>query len=107
MPSDREGCLQDIHWSFGGFGYFPTYTLGNLYAAQLMNAARAATPDLREGLRAGDFAPLRGWLTANVHAHGRRYRAAELCERATGHSLDAGEFVGYLREKLARFYGVC
>ena len=107
VPSDREGCLQDIHWSFGGFGYFPTYTLGNLYAAQLMNAANEAIPDLREGIRRADFAPLKGWLTANVHAHGRRYRAAELCERATGHSLDAGEFVGYLREKLARFYGVC
>ena len=107
VPSDREGCLQDIHWSFGGFGYFPTYTLGNLYAAQLMNAAHEAIPDLRDGLRRGDFAPLTGWLTANVHAHGRRYRAAELCERATGHALDAGEFVGYLREKLARLYGVC
>jgi carboxypeptidase Taq len=107
VPSDREGCLQDIHWSFGGFGYFPTYTLGNLYAAQLMAAATAALPDLDYDTRRGDFADLRGWLTANVHAHGRRYRAGELCERATGHPLDAAEFVAYVREKLARFYGVC
>ena len=107
VPNDREGCLQDIHWSFGGFGYFPTYTLGNLYAAQLMNAAHGALPDLRQSLRAGDFTPLTGWLAANVHGHGRRFRSGELCRRATGGPLDAGVFVASLREKLTGLYGVC
>jgi carboxypeptidase Taq len=107
VPNDRDGCLQDIHWSFGGFGYFPTYTLGNLYAAQLMDAAAVALPNLEGDTRRGDFAGLSGWLKANIHVHGRRYRAGELCGRATGKPLDAAAFLAYLRGKLSRFYGVC
>jgi len=108
-PSDREGCLQDIHWSFGGFGYFPTYTLGNLYAAQFMRAARRdlGGADLDAGFRRGDFAPLRRWLNERVHQPGRRYRAGQLCLRATGEPLSPGPFVTYLREKAADLYGVC
>ena len=108
-PSDREGCLQDIHWSFGGFGYFPTYTLGNLYAAQLMRAARRdlGGADLDAAFRRGDFAPLAGWLAERVHRHGRRYRPGELCRRATGEPLGPGAFLAYLREKAADLYGVC
>lgn len=108
-PTDREGCLQDIHWSFGGVGYFPTYTLGNLYAAQLMDAARRALggADLDADFRRGDFSRLKDWLVANVHRHGRRFRAAELCRRATGRPLDAAPFLAYLREKYALLYGVC
>jgi carboxypeptidase Taq len=101
VPGDREGCLQDIHWSFGGVGYFPTYTLGNLLAAQLMQAAtRDLGSELTAGFRAGDFAPLLGWLRQHVHAHGRKFRPGELCRRATGRPLSADAFLAYLREKL-------
>jgi carboxypeptidase Taq len=104
--TDREGCLQDIHWSFGGVGYFPTYTLGNLLAAQLMDAARRDLGDPDATFRRGEFAPLKDWLVDRVHRHGRRYPAGELCRRATGRPLEAGAFLGYLREKFAPLYGV-
>jgi carboxypeptidase Taq len=109
VPTDREGCLQDIHWSFGGVGYFPTYTLGNLLAAQLMRAANAqlGADTLAAEFRRGNFAPLLDWLRTNVHAHGRRYRAAELCQRATGVELSPEPFLNGLSEKLSRLYGVC
>ncbi len=109
VPTDREGCLQDIHWSFGGVGYFPTYTLGNLLAAQLMRAATAqlGADTLDASVAAGDFRPLLDWLRTNVHGHGRRYRAAELCRQATGVELSPEPFLTGLREKLSRLYGVC
>lgn len=102
VPSDREGCLQDIHWSFGGLGYFPTYTLGNLYAAQFMAAARHSLGGdvLDESLARGDFSSLLGWLTEHVYRHGRRYSAGELCRRATGAGLSSGPFIEYLRGKV-------
>jgi carboxypeptidase Taq len=109
VPDDASGCLQDIHWSFGGIGYFPTYTLGNLYAAQFMAAARiqlggeAADEDLRRG----EFGRLKDWLTTNIHRHGQRYRAGELCRRATGAPLSPEPFVTYLNEKYGRLYEVC
>jgi carboxypeptidase Taq len=98
-PSDATGCLQDVHWSFGGFGYFPTYTLGNLLAAQLLGAARAALPDLNGLFGRGDYAPLLGWLRQHIHRHGRRFRATELCRRATGQPLSAKPFLDYLSGK--------
>ncbi|MEC7583985.1 MAG: carboxypeptidase M32, partial [Planctomycetota bacterium] len=79
IPDDRTGCLQDVHWSCGLFGYFPTYTLGNLYAAQFAAAAHVALPDLDEQLAKGEFRPLRRWLTDNVHRHGRCHAPGELC----------------------------
>ena len=100
VPDDRRGCLQDIHWSMGAIGYFPTYTLGNLYAAQLWEAAARDVPDLEDGIARGEFAPLIGWLREKVHRHGRRYSAAELCRRATGSELSAEPFFRYLRGKL-------
>jgi carboxypeptidase Taq len=107
VPDDARGCLQDIHWSFGGIGYFPTYTLGNLYAAQLMDAARRALGTLDDDFRRGDFARLKGWLRHNIHQHGQRYRAGELCRRATGTSLSPKSFLAYLNEKFGSLYGVC
>lgn len=98
-PSDALGCLQDIHWSFGGFGYFPTYTLGNLLAAQLLAAARTALPDLSANLGQGVYAPLLGWLREHIHRHGRQFRANDLCRRATGTALTAGPFLAYLTGK--------
>jgi carboxypeptidase Taq len=99
--------LQDIHWSFGGIGYFPTYTLGNLYAAQLMDAAKNSLGGLEEDFRRGDFARLKSWLNTHIHQHGQRYRAGELCRRATGIPLSPKPFLSYLGEKFGRLYGVC
>jgi carboxypeptidase Taq len=98
-PTDSLGCLQDIHWSFGGFAYFPTYTLGNLLAAQLLAAAKRSIPDLDTLHANGDYAPLLGWLRTNVHAHGRRHRANDLCTLATGEPPRASYFVEYLKGK--------
>jgi carboxypeptidase Taq len=106
VPDDRRGCLQDIHWSMGAVGYFPTYTLGNLYAAQLWSAARRALPDLDERIAHGELAPLLEWLRENVHRYGRELSAAELCERATGSALSAAPFLEYLESKLRPLYGV-
>ena len=99
--NDREGCLQDIHWSEGLIGYFPTYSLGNVIAAQLFAAAERAVGPLEESFARGVFAPLREWLTEHVHKHGMRWPVATLVERATGEGPDAG----YLVESLSRRYG--
>lgn len=106
-PDDTQGCLQDIHWSFGGIGYFPTYTLGNLYAAQFMAAAKAQLGDaeLMRDFRNGQFRRLREWLIDHIHRHGQRYRAQELCQRATGEPLRTEPLLTYLREKYEPLYG--
>ncbi|HTU53638.1 MAG TPA: carboxypeptidase M32 [Acetobacteraceae bacterium] len=98
-PDDAAGCLQDIHWYDGGFGYFPCYTLGAMAAAQLMVAARRAAPGLDAALAAGDFAPLSGWLAANVHARASLYGFDELLRMATGKPLDPEAFQAYLTER--------
>ena len=95
-PDDARGCLQDIHWPSGGFGYFPSYTLGAIAAAQLMKAARAATPGLDAGLATGDLAPLVGWLRAHVHAHGNSLGFQDLLRAATGKPLDPMDFQDHL-----------
>lgn len=105
VPDDRRGCLQDIHWSLGGFGYFPTYTLGNLIAAQLMEAARREMPGLGAELAAGDYKPLLGWLRDKVHQHGMRFSAAELVRRATGSGPDEAAHVARLRGKIRSLAG--
>ena len=97
--TDRDGCLQDIHWMDGDFGYFPTYTLGAVMAAQLFAAARAAEPDLLPGIAAGDFAPLRAWLKANVHVHASLLNMDALLERATGRPLDLAAYTTHLRAR--------
>ena len=105
-PDDAKGCLQDIHWSIGMFGYFPTYTLGNLISVQLFDAVKAAHPELEEDIQHGQFSNLLGWLRENIHQHGSRYEPAELLERATGQKLDAGPYIRYLKEKFGALYGV-
>ncbi|MGU3538560.1 carboxypeptidase M32 [Methylobacterium sp. A54F] len=102
VPNDSLGCLQDIHWPGGSFGYFPTYTLGALAAAQLFRAARAAEPDLVAGLARGDFAPLRGWLRRHVHAQGSLMSTDALLEAATGRPLGTEAFLAHLE---ARYLG--
>jgi carboxypeptidase Taq len=105
-PDDAKGCLQDIHWSFGGIGYFPTYTLGNLYAAQFMERARLDLGDLDGDFRHGDFGRLKRWLNENIHQAGQRDRANDLCRRVTGQSLSHRPFIEYLRRKYQPLYGV-
>lgn len=106
VPDDRAGCLQDVHWSCGLFGYFPTYTLGNLYAAQLFAACDKALGGIPQVLRAGRFDAIREWLRRNVHRHGRRHSPAELCELATGAPLSTEPFLQHLERKVAAVYGV-
>ncbi|MFH1746555.1 MAG: carboxypeptidase M32 [Planctomycetota bacterium] len=105
-PNDAAGCLQDIHWSMGVFGYFPTYQLGNLYAAQFFQAARRAIPELEEQIARGEFMPLRDWLHENIHRHGQRYRATELVEVVSGVPLSHRPFVDTLGAKLKPLYGL-
>ncbi len=104
VPDDRVGCLQDVHWSCGLFGYFPTYTLGNLYAAQFAAAADKALGGLAPLLARGELTPLREWLRRHVHRHGRRHSPAELCRLATGAPLSSEPFLAHLDGKLANAY---
>ena len=98
-PDDRLGCLQDIHWPGGDFGYFPTYTMGAIAAAQIYAAARRDTPDLEAHIGKGDFAPLMGWLGEHIHAQGSRLVADDLLTAATGTPLNPGVFEQHLRER--------
>ena len=97
-PDDARGCLQDIHWSGGAIGYFPTYTLGNLYAAQFFEQARKDLPDLDAQFAAGQFAPLLGWLREKIHCHGKRYLPRELVRKVTGADLHATPLLRHLAE---------
>ena len=106
VPDDRRGCLQDIHWSMGAMGYFPTYTLGNLYASQFFEAACEQIPGLVDGFARGEFAPLKTWLNANIHAHGRRFTPSELVLRATGKPLSPEPLMRHLEGKLRPLYGI-
>jgi carboxypeptidase Taq len=104
-PDAAQGCLQDIHWSAGLVGYFPTYTLGNLYAAQFYEQAKKDLGDLDAMFARGEFSPLLDWLRKNIHAHGKRYSATELCQRLTGSPLKPDALLSYLRGKVEEFYG--
>jgi len=98
-PDDRLGCLQDIHWPGGDFGYFPTYTMGAIAAAQIYAAARRANPDVEAHIAKGEFAPLKGWLGENVHSQGSRQVADDLLTAATGSALDPAVFEQHLRQR--------
>ena len=106
VPNDTKGCLQDIHWSMTSLGYFPTYTLGNLYCAQFFEKALADHPSLYEEFAQGEFGTLKTWLNTNIHALGRTYRAAELCEHVTGAPLSADPLMRHLESKLKPLYGL-
>lgn len=105
-PDDARGCLQDIHWSGGAIGYFPTYTLGNLYAAQLFEQAGQEVPGLEAGFARGEFAPLLSWLRERIHSQGKKQRAPDLVKRITGKPLSAEPLLRHLRTKAAELYGV-
>lgn len=107
VPShDGEGVLQDVHWSAGMFGYFPTYALGNLYAAQLYEQMNREIPDMRGQIVQGSYGEIHRWLKEQVHQWGGMYSSEELIHRVTGKPLDPGCFTGYLRRKYGVLYGV-
>lgn len=101
VPDDAHGCLQDVHWSHGSFGYFPTYTLGNLNAAQLMLAAYEALPLLEGELAAGSYSNLLAWLRDNIHRQGSRYLPSNLITKATGMPISPTAHIQHLKDKLA------
>jgi carboxypeptidase Taq len=96
--------LQDIHWSHGSFGYFPTYSIGSFYAAQFYAKAVQDIEGLEDDIRAKNPAKLLEWLQTNIHQHGRRYKADELCKRVTGEILNFDYFMRYVEEKYASIY---
>jgi carboxypeptidase Taq len=104
-PDDAQGVLQDIHWSGGMIGYFPTYALGNLYAAQFFQALIREVSDWRQQLEQGQFARILDWLRGNVHKHGGVYSAQELCSRITAETLNPRHLLGYLEKKFGDIYG--
>lgn len=106
VPDDRRGCLQDVHWSAGLVGYFPTYTFGNLYASQLWEAMGQDLPAREKQVKSGEFGPILAWLRKNVHAHGRRYSAEELCKKVTGKPLSHDALLRHLSAKVKNVYGV-
>ena len=106
VTEDSQGVLQDIHWPMGAIGYFPTYTLGNLYAAQFWIIINEAVPDLDQMLERGEFAPLLTWLGDNIHTHGRRYTAPDLCQRITNKPLSHEPLCDYLESKFKPLYNL-
>jgi carboxypeptidase Taq len=106
VPDDLHGVLQDIHWSEGIIGYFPTYAIGNVLAAQLWRAVRAALPDLEADIARGEYGPLRGWLREKIHRHGRTLTPPELIEQAVGGPLDPAPLLEHLRAKYEALYGL-
>jgi carboxypeptidase Taq len=107
VPNDTLGVLQDVHWSGGSVGYFPTYALGNLISAQIWEKVTEDLPDLYDGFEQGEFGPLRDWLREHLHRHGRKFSPGETLDRVVGTSqIDPEPYVRYLREKLAAIYGI-
>ncbi len=106
VTDDALGVLQDVHWSFGAIGYFPTYALGNLVAGQLWDRAQSDIPELDDKLAAGELGDLREWLREHIHRHGSKFSTNELLERVVGAPIAVGPFVAYLKQKLSDVYGV-
>jgi carboxypeptidase Taq len=106
VPDDAHGVLQDVHWSGGAIGYFPTYALGNVISVQLWEQLRAELPDLDSQFERGEFGDLAGWLRENLHRHGRKYTSREMLDRIVGGPMDPAPYLSYLREKLGEIYGL-
>jgi carboxypeptidase Taq len=104
-PTDTQGVLQDVHWSYGSFGYFPTYTLGNLYAAQLNDAIKKEIP-YESQLASGNVREILAWLRQHIHQHGSVYTPDELIKKATGKKLTSKPYLNYITEKYTRLYGL-
>ncbi|MFB6246169.1 MAG: carboxypeptidase M32 [Candidatus Pacearchaeota archaeon] len=104
--SDSEGVLQDVHWSHGAFGYFPTYALGSVYAAQIYNKIKEEVPEFEEDIKNGNYSMVREWLKENVHQKGRKYLADEIISQVCGSGLNPQEFLKYLEDKYSEFYSI-
>lgn len=102
--SNSEGCLQDVHWSMGGFGYFPTYTLGNMYAAHLFEGFAKEHPNWEKRVAEGDLLFITEWLKQAVHQHGRRYTSLDLLKKVTGKKFDSEPYIKYLTTKYSEIY---
>ncbi|HEY7729832.1 MAG TPA: carboxypeptidase M32, partial [Gaiellaceae bacterium] len=99
VPEDRLGVLQDVHWSGGSFGYFPTYQLGNVVSVQIWEQATAALPDLDERIERGEFGALGDWLQENLYRHGRKFTPSEMLDRVVGGPIDPEPYIRYLESK--------
>lgn len=106
VPNDTKGILQDVHWSHGSFGYFPTYSLGSFYAAQFMHTASQQISNLEEKIKSGDLMPLLEWLRTNIHQYGKQYLAEELCQKISGETLNFKYFMTYAKEKYSFLYNL-
>lgn len=106
VPDDVQGVLQDIHWSHGSFGYFPTYSLGSFYAAQFFAAAKKQVRSVEDEIASGKYDRLLQWLREQIHVHGRFYTSNELCERVTGEKLEFRYFLDYAKEKFGEIYNL-
>ena len=105
-PDDRRGVLQDVHWSFGGFGKFPCYTIGNIMAAQVLEAAHKQMPALAGKLAEGDYQTLLTWLRENIYRHSRAYSTDELLTQISGEGLNTVPLLAYLETKYSDLYGL-
>jgi carboxypeptidase Taq len=105
-PNDSQGCLQDVHWSRPGFGYFPTYALGNLYATQFFETATSQNPVILDELAQGKTTTLLSWLRENIHQHGRKFTPGELVRRVTGQPLSHAAFMRYVSAKFGELYSL-
>ncbi|MDB5202568.1 MAG: carboxypeptidase [Ferruginibacter sp.] len=105
VPDDKRGCLQDIHWCHGSFGYFATYSIGSLYAAQLYAAILKEQPSLEREIAYGNSIKAWNWLQQQIYRHGRYYNSSELCKMATGETLNSQYFIDYARNKYGNIYG--
>ena len=104
VPDDNRGCLQDIHWSHGSFGYFATYSLGSLYAAQLYSTIEKKYPAVSEDLTNGKINSIQDWLKKEIYCNGRYYSSEELCKKATGETLQSSYFIEYATKKFSEIY---
>jgi carboxypeptidase Taq len=104
VPDDKRGCLQDVHWSHGSFGYFATYSLGSLYAAQLYAAITKENDSVEKEIATGNNEPVLNWLKKNIYPFGRYYTSEELCQKATGETLNSTHFINYATKKYGDIY---
>jgi carboxypeptidase Taq len=107
VPDAANGVLQDVHWSLGYVGYFPTYVIGSIVSAQIWEKAIGSIPELPQQFERGEFQPLREWLRENLHRHGCKFTPRETLQKVTGtDEVNVGPYVGYLRNKFSEIYGL-
>jgi carboxypeptidase Taq len=106
VPSDDKGILQDIHWSHGSFGYFPTYTIGSFYASQFYSQAAREISNIEDKIENGNTTELLNWLRENIHIQGKRYSAKDLCVMITGEELNFKYFMDYAVNKYSKIYSI-